>query len=131
MATKTKKLYSKLFQEENETNKEFAKLLSKNTKTLPKVGELVEGTVISASNSEILIDINGLTVGIVRGYELQDESGETKNIKPGDVVSATVIDLDNEKNQVELSFRATGHKKAWEKLAEYAKNKFILSIPRT
>lgn len=126
MATKTKKLYSKLFQEENETNKEFAKLLSKNTKTLPKVGELVEGTVISASNSEILIDINGLTVGIVRGYELQDESGETKNIKPGDVVSATVIDLDNEKNQVELSFRATGHKKAWEKLAEYAKNKTIV-----
>ena len=126
MPTKTKKLYNKLFQEENETNKEFAKLLSKNTKTLPKIGELIEGKVISASNSEVLVDVNGLTVGVVRGYELQDESGETKDIKPGDIISATVIDLDNEKNQVELSFRATGHKKAWEKLAEYAKDKTVV-----
>ena len=126
MPTKTKKLYNKLFQEEDETNKEFAKLLSKNTKTLPKIGELIEGKVISASNSEVLVDVNGLTVGVVRGYELQDESGETKDIKPGDIISATVIDLDNEKNQVELSFRATGHKKAWEKLAEYAKDKTVV-----
>lgn len=126
MPTKTKKLYNKLFQEENETNKEFAKLLSKNTKTLPKIGELIEGKVISASNSEVLVDVNGLTVGVVRGYELQDESGETKDIKPGDIISATVIDLDNEKNQVELSFRATGHKKAWGKLSEYAKDKTVV-----
>lgn len=126
MPTKTKKLYNKLFQEEDETNKEFAKLLSKNTKTLPKIGELIEGKVISASNSEVLVDVNGLTVGVVRGYELQDESGETKDIKPGDIISATVIDLDNEKNQVELSFRATGHKKAWGKLSEYAKDKTVV-----
>jgi len=126
MPTKTKKLYNKLFQEENETNKEFAKLLSKNTKTLPKIGELIEGKVISSSNSEVLVDVNGLTVGVVRGYELQDESGETKDIKPGDIISATVIDLDNEKNQVELSFRATGHKKAWGKLSEYAKDKTVV-----
>ncbi len=126
MPTKTKKLYNKLFQEEDETNKEFAKLLSKNTKTLPKIGELIEGKVISSSNSEVLVDVNGLTVGVVRGYELQDESGETKDIKPGDIISATVIDLDNEKNQVELSFRATGHKKAWGKLSEYAKDKTVV-----
>jgi len=126
MPTKTKKLYNKLFQEENETNKEFAKLLSKNTKTLPKIGQLIEGKVISSSNSEVLVDVNGLTVGVVRGYELQDESGETKDIKPGDIISATVIDLDNEKNQVELSFRATGHKKAWGKLSEYAKDKTVV-----
>ena len=125
MTTKTKKLFKKLF-EEQEENKEFSKILLKNTKTLPKVGELVEGNVISISNSEVLVDINGLTVGIVRGYELQDESDETKNIKPGDIVSATVVELDNEKNQVELSFRATGHKKAWAKLEEYVKNKTVV-----
>ena len=125
MTTKTKKLFKKLF-EEQEENKEFSKILLKNTKTLPKVGELVEGNVISISNSEVLVDINGLTVGIVRGYELQDESDETKYIKPGDIVSATVVELDNEKNQVELSFRATGHKKAWAKLEEYVKNKTVV-----
>ena len=123
MATKTKKLYKQLIEGKLEDNKEMNKFLSSKTvKSLPKVGELIEGTVISASKSEVLIDINGLTVGIVRGYELQDESDETRGVKAGDSVSATVVDLDNEQNQVELSFRAAGHKKAWSKLEEYVKN---------
>ena len=121
MATKTKKLYKKLFEEQEQEDKEFSKLLAKTNKTLPKVGDLVEGKVISISNSEVLINVNGLTVGIVRGYELQDESSETDGVKVGDTVSATVIELDNEKNQVELSFRATGHKKAWSKLEDFVK----------
>jgi len=126
MATKTKKLYKKLFEEQEQEDKEFSKLLAKTNKTLPKVGDLVEGKVISISNSEVLINVNGLTVGIVRGYELQDESSETDGVKVGDTVSATVIELDNEKNQVELSFRATGHKKAWSKLEDFVKEKSIV-----
>lgn len=126
MATKTKKLYKKLFEEQEQEDKEFSKLLAKTNKTLPKVGDLVEGKVISISNSEVLINVNGLTVGIVRGYELQDESSETDGVKVGDTVSATVIELDNEKNQVELSFRATGHKKAWSKLEDFVKEKAIV-----
>ncbi len=123
MATKTKKLYKQILAENKEEDKELNKLYSsKSSKTLPKVGELIEGTVISASKSEVLIDVNGLTVGIVRGYELQDESDETKGVKVGDTVSATVVELDNENNQVELSFRASGHKKAWAKLEEYVKS---------
>ncbi len=123
MATKTKKLYKQLLAEKREEDKELNKLLiSKSSKSLPKVGDLIEGTVISASKSEVLIDVNGLTVGIVRGFELQDESDETKGIKAGDLVAATVVELDNENNQVELSFRAAGHKKAWTKLEDYVKS---------
>lgn len=123
MATKTKKLYKQLLAEKREEDKELNKLLiSKSSKSLPKVGDLIEGTVISASKSEVLIDVNGLTVGIVRGFELQDESDETKGIKAGDLVAATVVELDNENNQVELSFRAAGHKKAWAKLEDYVKS---------
>lgn len=125
MATKTKKLARQFI--EKQDDKDLAKLLTtKTTKTLPKVGDLVEGTVITASKSEVLIDVNGITVGIVRGFELVDESDETTGIKPGQLVSATVIDLDNEKNQIELSFRATGHKKAWAKLEEYLKNEDVV-----
>lgn len=123
MATKTKKLYKQILAENKEEDKDLNKLFSsKASKSLPKVGELIEGTVISASKSEVLIDVNGLTVGIIRGFELQDESDETKGVKVGDVVSATVVELDNENNQVELSFRASGHKKAWAKLEDYVKS---------
>jgi len=123
MATKTKKLYKQLLEQTKEDDKDLNRLLTlKSSKSLPKVGDLVEGVVISASKSEVMIDINGLTVGIVRGFELQDESDETKGVKAGDIVSATVVELDNENNQVELSFRASGHKKAWSKLEDFVKS---------
>ncbi len=104
-------------------SKEFKKLLEKNLAKLPKVGETIKGTVISVSKREIHIDIDGITTGIVRGREMIDESGEFSDLKPGDKVEAVVLELENEKGEVELSLRQAGHQKAWERLAELYKNK--------
>ena len=84
-------------------------------KPVPKIGELVEGLVISASKNEVLLDIEGLTTGVIRGKEIYDESGEYSKIKSGDKVSATVLEIENENGQMELSFRYAGHQKAWAK----------------
>lgn len=89
--------------------------------SLPKINDLIEGTVIEIGRNEIYLDINGLTTGIVRGPELFDESGEFSNLKKGDRVSATVIDLENEKGLIELSFCQASHKKAWHNLEEFVK----------
>lgn len=83
---------------------------------LPNVNDIVQGVVISAAKNEVYIDINGLAVGVVRGPELFDESGDFSNLKISDVVTATVLELENENGELELSFRQAGHKKAWEKL---------------
>jgi len=83
---------------------------------IPQIGDLVEGTVISLGKNEIHLDINNLTTGVVRGKEIWDESGELNNVKLGDLVAATVIELENENGLIELSFRFAGHKKAWERL---------------
>lgn len=83
---------------------------------LPNVNDIVQGVVISAAKNEVYIDINGLVVGVVRGPELFDESGDFSNLKISDVVTATVLELENENGELELSFRQAGHKKAWEKL---------------
>lgn len=89
----------------------------KNQK-FPKVGELIKGTVISIGKNEILLDIGGITTGIVRGKEIEDESGEHTNLKTGDEAYATVQELENERGLLELSFRQAGHQKAWENLEE-------------
>lgn len=83
---------------------------------LPDIGEVVAGTVISAANSEVHIDIAGLATGVVRGPELVDESGMFTNLRPGDTVHATVVEQENELGELELSFREAGHRKAWEEL---------------
>lgn len=101
---------------------EYKELIEQYSQVLPKVGDLVEGTVLSASKNEVLVDIGGIATGIVRGFELIDESGEYSDLSVGDTVAATVLDLENEQGVLELSFRAAGHKKAWDHLLELMKS---------
>jgi small subunit ribosomal protein S1 len=91
-------------------------LLRNEAKTIPKVGDLVEGRVISVSKNGVHLDIDGLTTGVVRGKEIYDEAGEYSEIKPEDIVAATVLELENENGELELSFRYAGHQKAWDLL---------------
>lgn len=83
---------------------------------IPKIGDLVSGTVISISKNEIYLDLSGVTTGIIRGREIYDESDESSNLQVGDKATATVVGLDNENGYMELSFREAGHKKAWDNL---------------
>lgn len=101
------------------TSKEMEKLLAnKNSRVIPKEGELIEGRVIDVSRNEIHVDIEGLTTGVIRGPELCDELEEYRDIKIGDKISATILELENEKGEMELSLKVIGHKKVWEKLKE-------------
>ena len=83
---------------------------------IPKVGDVVKGIIISLSKNEIRIDIEGYKTGVVRGRELFAEAVEYAGLAVGQEVEATVIDLENEMGEVELSFRYAGQQKAWEVL---------------
>jgi small subunit ribosomal protein S1 len=83
---------------------------------IPKVADVVKGAVISIAKNEIRVDINHYKTGVVRGRELFEESKEYDGLKVGDEVEATVIELENELGEVELSFRYAGQQKAWEHL---------------
>ena len=105
------------------SSSEMEKLLADKTYlNIPKAGDLVTGKVLSLGKNEVRIDINGFRTGVVRGREITDPSREYSDVQPGDEVEATVIDLENENGDVELSFRFAGHRKAWDKLAELFKN---------
>ena len=89
---------------------------------IPHVGDIIEGTIIDRSASEVHLDIDGIATGVVRGVELWDESGEYSSLKINDHVQATVIELENENGELELSFRHAGHRKAWDNLEELMKD---------
>lgn len=84
--------------------------------TIPKVGDVIRGRVVSATKAEVHLDINGYRSGIIRGRELYNESAEYGGLKVGDDVEATVLEVENEMGQLELSFRFAGQKKSWEEL---------------
>ena len=101
----------------NQMNGKMANLLKdKNAVNVPKVGDLVEGEVISLSKNEVYVDLDGITTGVIRGREIYDESNDSSTLKIGDIASATVVDIENENGYMELSFREAGHKKAWSRL---------------
>lgn len=106
------------------TKKDYLQLVN----ALPKANDLIEGKIIEIGRDGVYLDINGLTTGIIRGPELFDESGEFSNLKKGDKVTATVIDLENERGLMELSFRYASHKKAWDKLKELLKKGELISV---
>ncbi len=91
-------------------------LADKEYLQIPKVGDVVKGTVINTGKNEIRVDIQGYKTGVVRGREIFEEAAEYKNLKSGTEVEATVIDLENEMGEVELSFRYAGQQRAWDSL---------------
>ncbi len=107
---------------------EFEKLLEKDTIKIPQAGDIVKGKVVSASKSEVMLDIDGVLMGIVRGPELYNEVEEFSTLKPGDEIEAAVIDEENENGELELSFRLVGQEKAWKKLRQAFKDKTTVKV---
>jgi ribosomal protein S1 len=112
-----------------EKQSEFSKLIADPQYVkFPKVGEVVTGTVVSASKNEVRLDIYGIKTGVVRSRELYNESEEYGHLKPGDQVEATVIELENENGEMELSFRYAGQQKAWESLKELMTSQKVITV---
>jgi small subunit ribosomal protein S1 len=109
---------NQLINDTKQKSSKMAELLEqeKDAMIVPQIGELIEGIVVSIGKNEVILDINGIHTGAVRGKEILDESGDASNLKIGDKIAATVLELDNENGELELSFRFAGHQKAWENL---------------
>jgi small subunit ribosomal protein S1 len=79
-------------------------ILEENANLKPlKVGDIVEGRVISKKAFAIYLDLGIFGTGIIYGKEFKKAKKELKNLKIGDKVLAKVVDLDNEDGFIELS----------------------------
>ncbi len=108
----------------------FEELLKDNDAytTVPHVGKLIKGTILSITKKEIHIDVGGLTTGIVRGRELFEDFQEYQNLQVGNEVEATVLDLENENGEMELSFRSAGQQKIWDRLLDLQQKKTVIPV---
>lgn len=91
----------------------MGKIMAKAAADFPKVGDVVEGTVIDVTSSEIYLDLAPFGTGIVLGKEIRDGMG-TGKAKIGDKVTATIIELEDENGYVDLSIREASTERAWE-----------------
>ena len=104
---------------------ELAQLLSTDKYTLfPKNGDVVKGTVIAVGRNEVRCDIGGMAVGLIRGPELD----KNLDLRIGDEVEATVIDLHNEFAELELSLKGAGRKRSWDKIKELLTQGVVVNV---
>lgn len=93
---------------------------------VPKTSDVLEGTVLSVGKNEVVIDIEGYGLGVVRGRELYDESIRLNSLKVGDKVFASVIEPENKEGNIELSFRQAGQERVWQTLLDRMKAKEVI-----
>ncbi|MBX4186784.1 MAG: S1 RNA-binding domain-containing protein [Candidatus Doudnabacteria bacterium] len=93
---------------------------------VPKIGDVLEGKILSVGKNEVYIDIDGIGLGVVRGRELYDDSVRIAQLKPGDPVVASVVEPENKEGNVELSFRQAGQERVWQTLVERLKTREVI-----
>jgi len=105
---------------------DFAKVLADNEAltAFPKPGDVVHGVVISVGRNEVRCDIGGISVGLIRGPELD----KNLDLRAGDEVEATVLDLHNEFDELELSLKGAGRKRSWDKIRELLTQHTVLNV---
>lgn len=94
----------------------------------PKVGELVEGTVLARRGFKLFVDLGPGGSGIVFGREFLEARETIKNLKPGDKITAKVIELEGEDGYIELSLKDAGQDMVWREAEELMKNKETLTL---
>ncbi|MCF7820344.1 MAG: S1 RNA-binding domain-containing protein [Candidatus Pacebacteria bacterium] len=108
--------------------KDFASLLEKEDFFIPQVGDIIKGNIVSASKSEVRLDVAGIMAGVVRGPELYLEDDEYAKLQAGDEVEAMVVETENENGELELSFKRVGQEKAWNSLEDAYQNKKQITV---
>ena len=96
---------------------------------LPKIGEVITGTVAGKESSCLYADLGIFGTGVVYGREFQAAADIIKKMKAGDEISAKVVDLENDNGYIELSLEEAGHELAWDDLMKKKISGEILELP--
>ncbi|MFH1575677.1 MAG: S1 RNA-binding domain-containing protein [Candidatus Nealsonbacteria bacterium] len=84
---------------------------------LPRVGEIVEGSVIGVGRSTVYVDLGPIGTGIIYGREFQEAKVALKGAKMGDKLMLKIVELENDEGYIELSATQAGRELNWDKLA--------------
>ncbi len=88
-------------------------------------GEVVKGTVLYVTDSEVMVNINYKSDGIITRDELSTDPDATpkSTVNVGDEISVYVLKLDDGEGNVVLSLKRVEDLKNWDKLEEALENK--------
>ena len=85
-----------------------------------KRGDVIEGTVVSTSPTEVLVDVGEKTDGVIPGRELERMNRETLDIlKEGATIPVFVVNPHDHQGKLILSINRALEEKDWQQAEEY------------
>ena len=99
---------------ENTAKSKMEELLQSFSFKIHSEGDKIAGKVIQVDKNGLYVDLGELGTGIVYGREIKDGFGKNKKkLQTGDILNATILDLENEDGYVELSVKEAIKEEAW------------------
>lgn len=103
---------------------EFAKL--NMDRLVPfKAGDVVSASIVSVSTNSIVVDIEGITLGIIPNKEF---SYDIDDLNPGDKIMAYVMYTENDDGMAVLSMKRADRERVWTTLTDKYTSKETLKV---
>src|SRR6185437_6205306 len=107
---------------------EYARLLSSYDNSFRNIaeGEVVKGTVLKVTASEVIVDVGYKSEGIISVEEFLDENREV-TVQPGDIVDVLLERTEDRDGYVVLSREKAEKMKIWDEVEKaYAERKVVI-----
>ncbi len=98
---------------------------------VPKVNDLIEGTVIEKRGKIVFVEIASFGTGVIYGREFNNARDIIKVLKPGDKIVVKVTELENEMGYVSLSLKEAKQEIVWREAEEVKNNRAVLKLKIT
>ena len=93
-----------------------------------KEGDLIEAKFLKKAGRTVHFDLGKFGTGVVYGAELINAKSLIKNFKAGDLVTAKIVDLENEDGFIELSLASAHKQKNWQELKELKEKEEVMTV---
>src|SRR6188768_2095548 len=107
---------------------EYARLLDSYDSSFRNIaeGEVVKGTVLKVTASEVIVDVGYKSEGIIAVDEFVDETGQV-TVEPGDIVDVLLERTEDRDGYVALSREKAEKMKIWDEVEKaYAERKVVI-----
>jgi small subunit ribosomal protein S1 len=107
---------------------EYAKLLDSYDNSFRNIaeGEVVKGTVLKVTASEVIVDVGYKSEGVIQVSEFFDEAGEI-TVQAGDIVDVLLERTEDREGYVVLSREKAEKMKIWDEVEKaYAERKVVI-----
>ncbi len=135
ISERAKKIFTNIFMKKDEqevtaeTPLSFMATLMQDVKDLPEIDSLVEGPVLGVEKSCVYINLGPIGTGIIYGREFINARDVIKKLNIGDIITAKVVDLNNDDGYIELSLKEARQAIIWSEAEEAIKSKKALELP--